>query len=55
MKKVTVTPIVIGALGTIGGNLDKWLKKVGMEKYKDIMQKACLLGTARILRKVLDT
>ena len=54
-KKVTVTPIVIGALGTIGVNLDKWLKKVGMEKYKDIMQKACLLGTARILRKVLDT
>ena len=54
-KNVSVTPIVIGALGTIGTNFEKCLKKIRMEEYKDVMQKACILGTARILRKVLDT
>ena len=54
-EKVYVVPIVIGALGTIGKNFDKWTKMIGLERYKDLMQQACLLGTAKILRKVLDT
>ena len=55
MKKVSVIPVVIGALGTIGKNFDMWIRTLGLEKKKGLMQKACLLGTAKILRKVLDT
>ena len=55
LKKVNVIPIIIGALGTIGKNLEKWTKKLDMEPKKHLMQKACLLGSAKIIRKVLDT
>ena len=55
LKKVNVIPIIIGALGTIGKNLEKWTKKLDMEQKKHLMQKACLLGSAKIIRKVLDT
>ena len=54
-KKVLVTPVVIGALGTIGKNFKAWMKPIGMEEYLELMQKACLLGTAKIIRKVLGT
>ena len=54
-KNVKVVPIVIGALGTIEESCDKWIKSLELAKYKDLMQTACLLGTSRILRKVLDT
>ena len=43
--KTEVIPIVIGALGTI---------RKGMEDNILTVQKTCLLGTARILRKVLS-
>ena len=52
--KVSVTPIVIGALGIVTTNLKKHLKQVGLIVRVDLLQKAALLGTARILRKVLD-
>ena len=54
-RKVTVIPVVIGALGTIGKNFKSWTKMIEMDNYLDLMQKACLLGTAKIIRKVLDT
>ena len=53
--KVLVIPIVIGALGTIGTNFKAWTKVIKMDSYVDLMQKACLLGTVKIIRKVLDT
>ena len=45
-------PIIIGALGTIGKNFENWVKKIEMECSTELLQKACLLGTAKILRKV---
>ena len=54
-KHVFVVPVIIGALGTIGKNFDSWIKKLKLEKKKHLMQRACLLGTSKILRKVLDT
>ena len=55
MKKASVIPVVIGALGTISKNFNGWIKKLEIDDTKDLMQKACLLGTAKIIRKVLDT
>ena len=53
-KTVKIIPIVIGALGTMSKQFSRWLQLIGMTNYLAVLQKACLLGTARILRKVLD-
>ena len=55
VKEVTIVPLIIGALGTIGKNFERWLKKIEIECSIELLQKACLLGTAKIIRKVLDT
>ena len=55
MKKVTVIPVVIGALGAVSKEFDKWIEKIGIDLRTGHVQKTALLGTARILRKVLET
>ena len=32
MKAVTVTPVVVGALGAVSKDLDKWIEKIGIER-----------------------
>ena len=54
MKEVEVVPMVIGALGTITKDFKKWIKKTGLQLAVEQLKKPCLLGTARIIRKVLD-
>ena len=55
VDKVMILPIVIGALGSVTNNVRKNLDKVDLHLGVDAIQRTCLLGTARILRKVLDT
>ena len=50
-----MVPIIIGALGTIGKDFENWLQKIEIECSTEVLQAACLIGTAKILRKVLDT
>ena len=52
--KVKVVPVVVGALGTIPKALEKHLHQIGTSVRVDLLQKAALLGTARILRKTLE-
>ena len=52
VNKVYIIPIVIGALGTV--TVAKCLEKIDFKPGLDALQKACVLGTARIIRKVLD-
>ena len=50
--------VVVGALGAVSKNLDTWLDKLGINNITintGLLQKTALLGTARILRKVLDS
>lgn len=54
VTKVYIIPIVIGALGIVTKNVEKYLEKIDFKPGLDPLQKACLLGTARIIRKVLD-
>ena len=54
-KSVAIVPIIIGALGTIHENFNSRLKMLDLAVGVNILQKACLLGSAKILRKVLDT
>ena len=52
--KTSVIPVVVGALGTVTNNLGKHLNAIGVTATVELLQKAALLGTARILRKVLE-
>ena len=50
---VAVVPVVTGALGETSKRLKDWLKKVNVKSSIGIVQKAALLGTAKIVRQVL--
>ena len=54
-KSLSVVPIVIGALGTVTKNLMMWVTKIGTPGILNLLQKACLLGTAKILKRTLGT
>ena len=56
LRKATVVPIIIGALRTAFKDKEKWLaSEIGVTDHLESLHKACLLGTSRILCKVLDT
>ena len=54
LKMVEVVPVVIGALGSVTKGFDRWIEKLGIPFNVGVIQKTALLGTARILRKVLE-
>ena len=47
--------IVVGGQGTVAKGLEKNVKKAGSDATVELLQKAALLGTSRILRRVLDS
>ena len=47
-------PVVIGALGVISDKFERYMEKIDVKIAMAIIQKTALLGTARILRKVLS-
>ena len=53
-KKVHVVPIVIGVLGSMSKNFIGFLHQLKINKNMRELQKAALLGTAKILRKALE-
>ena len=53
--KVTIVPIVIGALGTVTKGLLKGLEDLEVGGWVETIQMTALLRTARILRRVLKT
>ena len=54
LKKVVITPIVIGALGSFTAQLEKYLADIHVGLKAHAVQKTVLLGSARILRRVLE-
>ena len=54
MQKVFVVPVVIVALGAVSVNFKEYMKRIGVNVRLDVIQKTALLGTAKILRKVLS-
>ena len=55
MKRVDVVPVAIGALGTVSKKLEKWIEKLGIKLKIEHLQKASILGTARVLKKTLES
>jgi hypothetical protein len=51
--KTQVTPVIIGATGTISKSLRKYLNSIPGKHDIRELQKTTILGTAHILRKVL--
>ena len=54
MRKVIVVPVVIGALGAVSVNFKEYMRQIGVNVRLEIIQKTALLGSAKILRKVLS-
>ena len=52
--KVKIIPLVVGSLGAIPKEFGNRLKQIGITARTAQVQKTVLLGTARILRKVLE-
>ena len=55
IRRLEVVPVVVGALGGVSNRLDEWLEKLGVTIKTGLLQKTALLGTARILRKLLES
>ena len=55
MQKVTIIPIVVGALGAITNRSGKFMQEIGIDIRIEHVQKTALLGTARLLRLVLGS
>ena len=54
MRKVIVVPVVIGAFGAVSVNFKEYMKRIGVNVRLEVIQKTALLGTAKILMKVLS-
>ena len=52
--KVKIIPLVVGSLGAIPKQFGNRLKQIGIAVKTAQVQKTVLLGTPRILRKVLE-
>ena len=54
MRKVILVPVDIGALGAVSVNFKEYMKRIGVKVRLEVIQKTALLGSAKILRKVLS-
>ena len=52
--KTIVIPVVVGALGTVKKGMIENIEKVSKRANVTEIQKICMLGSARIIRKVLS-
>ena len=52
--KTVVIPVVVSALSTVKKGMIEDIKKVSERATMAEIQKICMLGSARILRKVLS-
>ena len=55
LSQVVVVPVAIGALGSLRKTEEPWLKKLDVKSSIKLLQKVALLGTEKIVRKVLET
>ena len=53
-SRTKVVPVAVGALGSVSKKLTGHLEKLGIKNRTRTMQKSALLGSAHILRKVLE-
>ena len=54
LTKIDMIPVVLGALGSVTKNFEKYVDNIAIKIDLHIVQKTTLLGTARTLRKMLE-
>ena len=54
LKKCSIVPVVIGSLGTVTNKIELWIKEIDIQCQIELLQKAFLLVTSRIIRKVMN-
>ena len=54
LRKVSVIPVVVGALGCVTKEAEQYIEKIGIKIRTEVMQATALLETATTLRKVLE-
>ena len=54
LRNVEIVPVVIGILGSVSAEFDRWMGKLDITCNVGVMQKSAMLRTARILRKALE-
>ena len=54
LGNVEIVSVVIGAFGSVSAEFDRWMGKLDITCNVGVMQKTSMLGTARVLRKVLE-
>ena len=54
-RKVVVIPIIIGALGMLSKHFKRYVEQLEMGQMTSLLQKTCVLGTTKIIRRTLDT
>ena len=55
LSQVVLVPVVTGALGVTLKRLKDWMKKLDVKSSIELLQKAALLGTSKVVRQVLET
>ena len=55
MRKIEVIPIVVGALRAACRKQNNWIEKLDIHMRIEPLQKTALLGTAKILRRSLES
>ena len=55
IRRLEVVPVVVGPLVVVSNRLDAWLEKLGVTIRTGLLQETALLGTDRILRKLLES
>ena len=54
LRNVEIITVVMRAFGSVSAEFDRWMGKLGITCNVGVIQKSALLGTTRILRKVLE-
>ena len=50
VRKVVITPIIIGALATLSKNFKGYIEELEMRHMTSLLQKTCVLGAAKVIR-----
>ena len=54
LGNVEIVPVVVGALGSVSAEFERWMGKLGITCNVGVMQTSVLFRTTRILRKLLE-
>ena len=55
VRKVVIIPIIIRAFRSLGKNFKRFVEQLEMGRMTSLLEKTCKLGTAKMIRRTLDT